>query len=79
MAGAVCVLPLRRAKLEERAPQLLTREDLRRLERESIVFALKQAGGKIFGPNGAAKLLGMKPTTLTSRIVAVGLNQKTGD
>jgi transcriptional regulator with GAF, ATPase, and Fis domain len=61
------------------SPQLLTREDLRRLERESIVFALKQAGGKIFGPNGAAELLGMKPTTLTSRIVALGLNQKTGD
>ena len=61
------------------SPQLLTREDLRRLERESIVSALKQAGGKIFGPNGAAKLLGMKPTTLNSRIVALGLNQKTGD
>jgi hypothetical protein len=48
------------------------------LIRESIVFALKQAGGKIFGPNGAAELLGMKPTTLTFRIV-LGLNQKTGD
>jgi hypothetical protein len=41
------------------------------------VFAIKQAGGKIFGSNGA-ELLGMKSTTLTSRIV-LGLNQKTGD
>jgi hypothetical protein len=49
------------------------------LIRESIVFALKQPGGKIFGRNGAAELLGMKPTTLTSRIVALGLNQKIGD
>jgi transcriptional regulator with GAF, ATPase, and Fis domain len=54
-------------------PHLLTREELKRLERASIVHALEQAGGKIFGANGAAELLGMKPTTLASRIAALGL------
>ena len=58
------------------ASTLLTRDELKRLERENIVAALKQAGGKLFGPEGAAELLGMKPTTLASRIRALGIEQK---
>ncbi len=57
--------------------RLLTREDLKRLERESIALALEQAGGKVFGPDGAAQLLGMKATTLASRIAALGLKANT--
>jgi transcriptional regulator with GAF, ATPase, and Fis domain len=51
----------------------LTREEWKRQERENIRAALEQAQGKVFGPGGAAELLGMKPTTLTSRIKALGL------
>jgi transcriptional regulator with GAF, ATPase, and Fis domain len=54
-------------------PMILTESELKRRERESIVAALAQANGKISGPRGAAELLGMKPTTLTSRIKALGL------
>jgi PAS domain S-box-containing protein len=57
---------------------LLTRDELKRQERESIATALKQTGGKVFGPGGAAELLGMKPTTLASRITALGLKRKEG-
>jgi transcriptional regulator with GAF, ATPase, and Fis domain len=53
-------------------------DELKRQERDSIATALKQTGGKIFGPGGAAELLGMKPTTLASRIKALGLQRKTG-
>jgi transcriptional regulator with GAF, ATPase, and Fis domain len=59
-------------------PAVLTRDELKRQERESITAALAQTGGKIFGPGGAAELLGMKPTTLASRITALGLNRKSG-
>jgi len=59
-------------------PGVLTRDELKRQERESIATALKQTGGKVFGPGGAAELLGMKPTTLASRITALGLNRKAG-
>jgi hypothetical protein len=31
---------------------LLTRDELKRQERESIAAALKQAGGRVFGANG---------------------------
>ena len=52
---------------------LITRAELKRRERDSLVAALAQSGGKVFGPNGAAALLGMKPTTLASRLKALGL------
>lgn len=55
---------------------ILTRDDLKRHERESISMALKNSGGKVFGRGGAAELLNMKPTTLASRIKALGLNPK---
>ena len=54
---------------------LLTRDEWKRYERESITRALKQAGGRIFGAEGAAELLGMKPTTLASRIKALGIKR----
>jgi transcriptional regulator with GAF, ATPase, and Fis domain len=58
---------------------LLTRAELKRQERESIVAALKQSGGRIFGEGGAAELLGMKPTTLASRIKALGIRRNPRD
>jgi DNA-binding NtrC family response regulator len=58
------------------ARKLLTREELESREREAIAAALKQSNGKIFGPGGAAVLFAMKPTTLVSRISALGMNRK---
>jgi len=58
---------------------LLTRDELKRYELESIVAALKKTGGKVFGTDGAAELLGMKPTTLSSRIKALGIKRKPRD
>jgi DNA-binding NtrC family response regulator len=55
---------------------LLTRDELKRQERDVIVAALERTNGKIFGPGGAAELLGIKPTTLASRISALGLKRK---
>jgi transcriptional regulator with GAF, ATPase, and Fis domain len=59
--------------------RLLTREELKRLERESIVHALRQTDGRVSGRDGAAELLGMKPTTLASRIAALGLKESAHD
>ena len=55
---------------------LLTRDELKRQERDAIAAALKRTAGKVFGPGGAAELLGMKPSTLTSRIKVLGLSRK---
>jgi len=56
---------------------LLTRDELKRQEREVIVNALKQTNGKVSGPGGAARLLGLKPSTLASRISSLGINRRT--
>jgi formate hydrogenlyase transcriptional activator len=37
-------------------------------ERQAILDALTRAGGKIYGPGGAAELLGLKPTTLYGKM-----------
>lgn len=71
--------PSERREMRSRPPDTLsaqrpvTREELKRQERENIIQALRLTNGKVFGSNGAAVLLGMKPTTLASRIAALGL------
>lgn len=57
------------------AARLATRDDLKRQERENISQALRITKGRIFGSGGAAVLLGMKPTTLASRIKALGIKK----
>jgi transcriptional regulator with GAF, ATPase, and Fis domain len=54
---------------------VLTREELKRQERDSIVAALRQTNCKISGQGGAAELLGMKPSTLSSRLAALGISR----
>jgi len=46
----------------------LTEAQMRDLERNNMHAALKVANGKLFGKGGAAELLGIKPTTLASRL-----------
>ena len=55
---------------------LLTRAELKRQERDAIIAALKQTNGKISGSRGAAELFGMKPSTFSSRMAALGLNRE---
>jgi transcriptional regulator with GAF, ATPase, and Fis domain len=54
---------------------ILTNAELKQRERENLMAALAQSGGKIFGPTGTAALLGMKPTRVISRLKALGLER----
>jgi PAS domain S-box-containing protein len=47
---------------------LLTESEMRELERRNTVLALEMAQWRVSGPNGAAKLLGIRPTTLADRM-----------
>ena len=49
-------------------PKIRTFAQMRELDQENILHALKQAGGKVFGTDGAAQLLDTPPTTLVSRM-----------
>lgn len=53
-----------------------TRQQLLELERRNITEALQKSGGKIYGTGGAAELLGMRPTTLTSKIAALRIKRR---
>jgi len=53
--------------------EILTEEDMRLREKANIESALKQTDWKIYGTGGAAELLGLKPTTLLSRIKKMGI------
>lgn len=69
-------LPSTNGDSEAAGDKLWTRATLKQRERENIAAALEQTKGKIFGADGAAALLGMKPTTLASRIKTLGLKRK---
>jgi DNA-binding NtrC family response regulator len=56
-------------------PEYLTESEIRRRERENLFAVLQKAGWKIRGVDGAAELLGVKPTTLISRIERMGLKR----
>ena len=49
--------------------------EMRRRERENMLAAVRQTSWRIYGPGGAADLLGVKPTTLTSRVKKMGLER----
>ena len=53
--------------------KIRTAAELQNLERDNIQAAMKAANWKVSGEHGAAKLLDMKPTTLSSRIKALGI------
>jgi transcriptional regulator with GAF, ATPase, and Fis domain len=55
---------------------VVTRAEVRRLEKANIEAALAATRGKIFGDDGAARLLGMRPTTLASRMKALGISRR---
>jgi transcriptional regulator with GAF, ATPase, and Fis domain len=56
---------------------LLSRAAMETHQRDAIVAALERSGGRVSGPRGAAELLGMKASTLFSRMSVLGLRQKT--
>ena len=49
---------------------------LESLERQYIIRVLRETGGVIAGPRGAAVRLGMKRTTLQSRILKMGISRQ---
>ena len=50
-------------------------EERLKRDRDNILRALKVAGGKVSGKDGAAALLGIKPTTLASRMAALKIEK----
>ena len=62
-------------KNRDNSNEVLTEEGMRLREKVNIETALKQTDWKIYGTGGAAELLGIKPTTLLSRIKKMGITR----
>jgi PAS domain S-box-containing protein len=67
--------PEQRARLTtpEALSPIMREDDIRAFQKRNIMAALKQSKGRIYGEKGAAKLLGLKPTTLTERMKAMAI------
>jgi transcriptional regulator with GAF, ATPase, and Fis domain len=76
-ADPAAALPQARpSPLRDHDDRVLTDADVRRLEADNIRAVLRRTAGKVSGPGGAAELLGIKPTTLASRMKTLGLSPR---
>ena len=55
---------------------IVTDRELRVKERANLVEALRRTSGRVSGAGGAAELLGLRPSTLTSRVKAFSILEK---
>src|SRR5260370_42702820 len=69
--------PLRftRPEADGHEPEFFTEPEMQRRERENLIAVLQKTDWKIKGADGAAELLGVKPTTLLSRMKKMGLKR----
>jgi PAS domain S-box-containing protein len=77
--GPVLYVPLTELKDEESLKGEKGRSripDPRAGERDRILRALREAKGRIAGPSGAAARLGMKRTTLNSKLKSLGIERR---
>jgi PAS domain S-box-containing protein len=74
-ASARPVIPVSVQPHDNAAVEDVSLKDIKQQERSVILRALKRVHGKIYGADGAAALLNMKPTTLASRIQRYGLKK----
>jgi transcriptional regulator with GAF, ATPase, and Fis domain len=68
---------LRTGTVDEANPdrEFFTESEMQQRDRDNILAVLKKSDWKIKGADGAAELLGVKPTTLLSRMKKIGLKR----
>ena len=68
------------ASFESPAGKFITIDEIKQrqeqFERELIEAALREAKGRVRGPGGAAEKLEIKPTTLESKMIRLGINKE---
>lgn len=62
-------------EISVQAPEFLTEQEFRAKEKENLVAALRAADWRVWGPDGAAAMLGIKPSTLTYRMKSFGITK----
>jgi transcriptional regulator with GAF, ATPase, and Fis domain len=49
--------------------------EVERMQRDNVIAALHYTRGKIYGPKGAAEILGVNPSTLAARMRSFGIKR----
>ena len=73
--GSVLRAPLAEMQVEA-ADSDFSERSLEEAEREHILRVLRETGGMISGPTGAARRLGLKRTTLQSKMQRLGISRQ---
>jgi PAS domain S-box-containing protein len=75
--SAAAAVPANTSLSEDAAPaRVKTAKELEQFERDNLIAALEASDWKVAGERGAAQLLGVKPTTLSSRMKALGIERR---
>jgi PAS domain S-box-containing protein len=74
--GSVLVAPLSELKPMTATKEEVADESLEAAERDHILRALRESHGQIGGPRGAAMRLGLKRTTLQSKLKQLGIDPR---
>jgi transcriptional regulator with GAF, ATPase, and Fis domain len=74
-AGNGAGRPAPTAGPQDGPPAVLTASQIEDLERGNMLRALERSGWKVAGDDGAARLLGLPPSTLASRMRALGIRR----
>ena len=77
MGGAVKSAPETNSTVADGdSGQFLTEDEFRAKEKQNLVAALRAADWRVWGPDGAAAMLGIKPSTLSYRMSAFGIEKE---
>jgi DNA-binding NtrC family response regulator len=63
------------APAQSAGTDFVTDAEMREREKANLIAALRHTDWRVWGPDGAAVLLGIKPSTLTYRIKALGITR----
>jgi formate hydrogenlyase transcriptional activator len=74
--GSVLRVPLSELSVAALEPALSPVDTLEAAEREHIIRVLRETGGVVSGPNGAARRLGLKRTTLQSKMQRLKITRR---
>lgn len=61
---------------ESDEPSFLTDEEFRAKEKQNLIAVLRAAGWRVWGPDGAAAMLGISPSTMSYRMKSFGIEKE---
>jgi transcriptional regulator with GAF, ATPase, and Fis domain len=75
MSGVSAVAASWPVQIAQTRGHILTEKEMREYQKQNLATALKETNWRVSGPDGAAELLGVRPTTLADRIRTFGLKR----